>query len=48
MEDIMYSLSYRELQPIHHRGDLFDNLEGSIPFGFELYFLMADFQVGHL
>jgi hypothetical protein len=46
MEDVMYSPSYRESQLICHRGDFFDDLEGFIPFGFELYFLMADFQVG--
>jgi hypothetical protein len=46
MEDIVYSPGHRELQLIRHRGDLFDDLEGSISFGFELHFLMVDFQVG--
>jgi hypothetical protein len=46
MEDIMYAPSHKESQLICHRGDLFDDLEGSISFGLELHFLMADFQVG--
>jgi hypothetical protein len=46
VEDIVYSPGHRELQLIHHRGDLFDDLEGSISFGLELHSLMADFQVG--
>jgi hypothetical protein len=46
MEDIVYSPGHGESQLIHHRGDLFDDLEGSISFGLEFCFLMVDFQVG--
>jgi hypothetical protein len=46
MENVMYSPSHRESQLIRHRGDLFDDLEGSISFGLELCLLMTDFQVG--
>jgi hypothetical protein len=46
MEDVMYSPGYRESQLICHRGDLFDDLEGSISFGLELCLLMTDLQVG--
>jgi hypothetical protein len=42
----MYSPGHGESQLICHGGDLFDDLEGSISFGLELCFLMADFQVG--
>jgi hypothetical protein len=47
MEDIVYAPSHGEPQLIHHRGDFFDDFEGSISFGLELHFLMTDFQVGH-
>jgi hypothetical protein len=48
MKDIVYPPGHGESQLIHHRGDLFDDLEGSISFGFELCLLMMDLQVGHL
>jgi hypothetical protein len=43
MKDIMDSPGHGESQLIRHRGDLFDDLEGSIPFRLEFRFLMADF-----
>jgi hypothetical protein len=43
MKDVVYSPSHGEPQLICHRGDLFDDLEGSISFGFELGLLMTDF-----
>jgi hypothetical protein len=46
MENIVDSSGHGEFQLIHHRGDFFDNLKGIVSFGFELHFLMADFQVG--
>jgi hypothetical protein len=46
MEDIMYPPGHGEPQLIRHRGDFFDNLEGSIPFRLEFRLLMADFEVG--
>jgi hypothetical protein len=46
VEDIVYSPGHRESQLIRHRGDLFDDLEGSISFGLEFRLLMVDFQVG--
>jgi hypothetical protein len=46
MEDIVYPPGHEESQLICHRGNFFDDLEGSISFGFELHFLMVDFQVG--
>jgi hypothetical protein len=48
MEDIMYPPGHGEFQLVCHRGDLFDDLEGSITFGVELCFLMADLEVGCL
>jgi hypothetical protein len=46
MEDIVYSPSHGESQLIRYRGDLFDDLEGSISFGPEFRLLMMDFEVG--
>jgi hypothetical protein len=46
MEDIVYPPSHREPQLICHRGDLFDDLEGSISFGLKVCLLKTDFQVG--
>jgi hypothetical protein len=46
VEDIVYSPSHGESQLIRHRGDLFDDLEGSILFGLEFCLLMMDLQVG--
>jgi hypothetical protein len=46
MEDIVYSPCHGESQLIRHRGDLFDDLEGSVSFGPEFCLLMADFEVG--
>jgi hypothetical protein len=43
MEDVIYSLGHGESQLIHHWGNFFDDLEGSISFGFELGLLMMDF-----
>jgi hypothetical protein len=47
MKDVMYPPSHRESQLICHRGDLFDDLEGSISFGPKFCLLMMDFEVGH-
>jgi hypothetical protein len=46
VENVVYSPSHRELQLIRHRGNLLDDFKGPIPFGIELCFLMADFEVG--
>jgi hypothetical protein len=46
MEDVVYPPGHGESQLICHRGDLFDDLEGSISFGLEFRLLMMDFEVG--
>jgi hypothetical protein len=38
MENIMDPSGHGEFHLICHRGDFFNDLEGSIPFGFELRF----------
>jgi hypothetical protein len=48
MKDIVYPPSHRESQLICHRGDLFDDLEGSISFRPEFHLLMMDLEVGRL
>jgi hypothetical protein len=48
MKDIMDSPGHREFQFIHHRGDLFDDLERPVLFGIELCFLIVDSEVGCL
>ena len=45
MEYVMYRPHWRQLEPIHHRGDCFDDLEGSISFGCEFCHLMREFQI---
>jgi hypothetical protein len=46
MKDIMYSSGHGESQLICHRGDFFDDFEGSISFGPQFRLLMTDLEVG--
>jgi hypothetical protein len=45
MEDVMNGPRQRKLELVCHRGDLFDDLEGSVSFGHQLRHLMREFQI---
>ena len=45
MEHIVYRPCQGQLEPVRHRGDLFNDLEGSILFGHEFRHLMGKFQI---
>ena len=42
MEYVVDRPGRRQLEPVRHRGDLFDDLEGSISFGREFSHLMQE------
>ena len=45
MKHVVYRPCQRQLKPVRHRGDLLDDLEGSILFGREFCHLMGEFQI---
>ena len=45
MKHVVYCPSRRQLEPVRHRGNRFDDLEGSVSFGREFCHLMREFQI---